>query len=123
MYDGEFFAEGLMQLYDVGMASMHTMDTAALAQLAKAIGRDADAAMLQARAAKMTALIETHLWDEQSGIYVNRRPNGSFYRHVAPTSFYAMQTAGPSQERVETLVGALALALYCKYHRHASAFG
>jgi hypothetical protein len=38
MYDGDFFADGLMQLYDVGMASMHTMDTAALAKLATVIG-------------------------------------------------------------------------------------
>ena len=26
------------------------------------------------------ALIEEHLWDEQSGIYVNRKPGGDFSR-------------------------------------------
>jgi len=34
-----------MQLYDVGMASMHTMDTEALYQLAVAIGRTDEAAV------------------------------------------------------------------------------
>ena len=33
------FKDQKMQLYDVGMASMHTMDSAALAVLATAIGR------------------------------------------------------------------------------------
>ena len=66
------FKDGKMQLYDVGMASMHTMDSLALAQLARAIGRTTAAATLQQRAEKMTALIEAHLWDEASGIYVNK---------------------------------------------------
>ena len=41
MYDDwpNDFADGKMQLYDVGMASMHTMDSDALAMLAIAIGR------------------------------------------------------------------------------------
>ena len=66
------FKDGKMQLYDVGMASMHTMDSLALAQLARAIGRTTEAATLQQRAEKMTALIEANLWDEASGIYVNK---------------------------------------------------
>ena len=66
------FKDGKMQLYDVGMASMHTMDSLALAQLARAIGRTTAAATLQQRAEKMTALIEANLWDEASGIYVNK---------------------------------------------------
>ena len=98
------FKDDKMQLYDVGMASMHAMDSAALAQLATAIGRDADASVLQARADAMAGLIEAHLWDEQSGIYVNRLPSGDFNRHVSPTSFYALQTGGPSDSRVDSLV-------------------
>ena len=98
------FRDQKMQLYDVGMASMHAMDSAALATLATAIGRDADAAVLQARADAMAALIEAHLWDEQSGIYVNRLPGGAFNRRVSPTSFYAMQTAAPSDSRVSTMM-------------------
>ena len=47
------FKDQKMQLYDVGMASMHTMDSAALAILASAIGRTKEAAVLQNRAAEM----------------------------------------------------------------------
>jgi hypothetical protein len=66
-----------MQLYDVGMASMHTMDSAALAVLASAIGRTAEAIVLTNRAVEMQQLIETHLWDAESNIYVNKMPDGT----------------------------------------------
>ena len=52
----------------------------------------------------MQQLIDANLWDEASGIYVNKVPDGGFYRRVSPTSFYAMQTAGPSNERVDTMM-------------------
>ena len=116
------FRDDKMQLYDVGMASMHAMDSQAgaathpdpwrcaclalrcalpcaliacraafslsraqaLATLAAAIGRTADAAMLQRRADEMRGLVERHLWDESSGAYVNKMPDGRFNRRGLP---------------------------------------
>jgi glycogen debranching enzyme len=92
MYDGEFWSnkDDLMQLYDVGMTSMFTMDAFALSELAKAIGRSKDASVLRQRAEFMRALLSRHLWDEQGKIFTNKFANGSFYRRVSPTSFYVM---------------------------------
>ena len=103
------FEHDKMQLYDVGMASMHTMDCQALHALALAIGRTSEAAVLLERATTMQALIEAHLWDEASGIYVNRAPTGQygtgdFYPRVSPTSFYALQTSGATDKRVDTMM-------------------
>ena len=70
--------------------------TQALATLANTIGRLPEATMLQQRAADMGQLIEAHLWDEQSNIYVNRKPAGDFYRHISPTSFYPLQATPPA---------------------------
>ena len=56
----------------------------ALATLAAAIGRTADAAMLQRRADEMRGLVERHLWDESSGAYVNKMPDGRFNRRGLP---------------------------------------
>ena len=89
------FLNDRMQQYDVGMASMHAMDSASLAELAKAIGRHQTASMLVQRSAEMVALIEAHLWDASSGIYVNRMPDGRFNRRISPTSFYPMLARGP----------------------------
>merc|ERR1719273_54494 len=106
MYDGwnGSFINGKMQLYDVGMASMHTMDSSVLATLAKVIGRTEDAALLQARSDTMRKLIIDHLWDEKSGIYVNLMPNGTFYRSVSPTSFYPLMTQGPPVDHVDQMM-------------------
>ena len=49
----------------------------------------------------MSDLIESHLWDKESSIYVNKKPDGEFYRHISPTSFYPLQTGVPSDERAE----------------------
>lgn len=80
------------------------MDSLALAQLARAIGRTAEANTLQQRAQTMMALIEDHLWDEASGIYVNKMPDGRWNHRISPTSFYAMQTNGSTSTRVERMI-------------------
>jgi putative isomerase len=103
------FSDNKMQLYDVGMASMHTMDCFALAELAAAIGRADDAAILRQRGTAMKTLIDDHLWDDTLGIYTNRFPeahglSGNFSPRVSPTSFYAMQTAAPSAARVTRML-------------------
>jgi len=106
MYDGDFFNETAeqMELYDVGMSSMHAMDAEALSELATAIGRDDAAAVLSARAAKMRQLIATELWDEESGTFVNKfSGNGSFYRRVSPTSFYPLLAAAATDEQAATM--------------------
>ena len=52
----------------------------------------------------MRQLVDTHLWDDASGAYVNRLVNGTFYRHLSPTSFYPMLVKAPSDTRVEQMV-------------------
>eukprot|EP01079_Euglenida_sp_SAG-EU17-18_P002855 gene2855-3450_t len=105
MYDGNFWDEDthLMQLYDVGMSSMFTMEADALASLADSIGRT-EGNMLRQRAASMQQLILNHLWDSASGIFVNLRPNNTFYRRISPTSFYPLMTRGPSTEQVTAMM-------------------
>ena len=105
MYDDwpDDFLDGKMQLYDVGTASLHAMDTHALAELASRLHRP-EATQLAAQARRTTAALVDHLWDGESGAFVNRFVNGSFHRRVSPTSFYPLLTGGPSDEQVATMV-------------------
>lgn len=85
-----------MQLYDVGMTSMFVQEAFALAELAQLIGQPKSLSdMLTKRGTDMAQKISEHLWNEQLGIFVNRfsadHANGSFYPHMSPTSFYALQ--------------------------------
>jgi len=111
MYDGHFFAVtdnktgyGLMQMYDVGMASMVAMSDACLAELADAAGRADTAKVLRARSADARAKIAAHLWDEQSGIFVNRLATGRFRRRITPTSFYPMLSGIATVGRAESML-------------------
>jgi len=106
MYDGEFYDSSntfLMQLYDVGMSSMVVQEAFALAELADAINRP-EGAMLRARGTMMSQLIKDYLWDAESEIYVNKFVNNTFYRRISPTSFYALQTSGPTDEQAATMM-------------------
>ena len=114
MYDGEFFAKNLsesgthligqMTLYDVGMASMFVQEAESLAQLAKVVGRPEVTKRLNQRADAQRALIAKHLWDEKSGIFVNRFWNGTFYRRITPTSFYALMAGAATDAQAEAMV-------------------
>jgi putative isomerase len=92
MYDGSFFSKnmsaqgthlvGQMTLYDVGMASMFVQEAESLARLAPVAGRPEMVAPLKARAKAQRDLIAEHLWDDSSGIFVNKFHNGTFYRRI-----------------------------------------
>lgn len=105
MYDGEFYnaTTQQMQLYDVGMTSMFTMEAEALAKLADAIKRP-EGDMLRLRAAAMRQKLSEELWDQESGAFVNKFPNNTFYRRVSPTSFYPLLTGGPTAEQADTMM-------------------
>ena len=105
MYDGNFYNDSShhMLLYDVGMSSMFVMEADALAELAAAIDRP-EAQMLRQRAASMRTNIGQHLWDEESGAFVNKfSENGTFYRRISPTSFYSMLAGAATDAQARTM--------------------
>lgn len=100
------FANNKMQLYAVGMASLHTMDSDALSHIASLLDRESDSVELGSRANSMRELISEHLWDNESGIFVNRFPNGSFHRRVSPTSFYPLIVRAASATQAASMSSA-----------------
>jgi putative isomerase len=109
MYDGDFMNDRyhVMNLYDVGMSSLFAQEAYSLAELAEAIGKDAKlVAMLRARGDAMRDKIRSELWDESQQAFANRFVNGTFDKHISPTSFYAFATGAASQKQVEQMVHA-----------------
>eukprot|EP00656_Telonema_subtile_P004654 TRINITY_DN12117_c0_g1_i3.p1 TRINITY_DN12117_c0_g1~~TRINITY_DN12117_c0_g1_i3.p1 ORF type:complete len:517 (-),score=119.06 TRINITY_DN12117_c0_g1_i3:216-1766(-) len=110
MYDGEFYntTSHHMMLYDVGMSSMLAMELQALANLSLVAfdpPRTKEHDLLTAQYKELAGLIQTNLWDEESGIFVNKFSNGSgFYRRISPTSFYPMQAGVATPEQATTMV-------------------
>lgn len=106
MYDDiPFDAErGVMLLADVGLCSLHAMDSRLLARMARILGRESEGRILDERAARCEAALET-LWDEDRGLYFNRNmATGEFDRRVSPTLFYPLLTGTVARDRALRMV-------------------
>jgi putative isomerase len=94
----------LMELADVGLNGMYVMDCEALADIADALGKAAEAAELRVRAATFRAALST-LWDEAAGIFLNRRTDtGESSPRLSPTHFYALLGKAATQAQAERMI-------------------
>jgi hypothetical protein len=60
-----------MLIYDVGMTSEHIAETDALADIADALNKTADATMLRAQRDAMASKLRDTLWNEAEGMFFN----------------------------------------------------
>ncbi|MBE0697129.1 MAG: hypothetical protein IH586_09410 [Anaerolineaceae bacterium] len=94
----------LMLLHDAGLNGLYVADCEALADIARVLEHGEDEAELRQRAEVYRSAIGS-LWDEERGIYLNRRcDSGEFSPRIAPTSFYPMLGRVPTQEQAERMM-------------------
>jgi hypothetical protein len=112
----------LMQLQDAGLNGLYVADCEALADIAAALGESGAATAADAANAagatnaagieqELRGRAETYrqalnrLWDEERGIYLNRRTDtGELSPRIAPTSFYPLLAKAPTQAQAERMV-------------------
>jgi mannosylglycerate hydrolase MGH1-like protein len=104
MYDDAAYNSATHQLEwaDVGLMSLYIADCDALATMADALGKSAEAKELRDRGARYRAKLAT-LWDEPSGIFLNKDLHtGRFNPRLSPTNFYPLlaKAATPAQADV-----------------------
>lgn len=100
-FDGE---KHLMLIQDAGLNGLYVADCEALAEIAAVLGEQVAEYELRLRAEVYRQALE-RLWDEQSGIYRNRRVDtGTFSQRIAPTSFYPMLAKAPTQAQAERML-------------------
>ncbi len=100
-FDGE---KGCMVLADVGLTSMYIMDCRFLADLAAVAGRAEEAGALRSRAGRYERGLAS-LWDEQVGIFLNRRTDTDEpSRRLSPTNFYALLSDVPTPEQARRMI-------------------
>lgn len=93
-----------LELQDVGLTSLYIADCLALAELARLLGRHAEAEELSARARRFSAALED-LWDEESGYYLNYRTDlNRLSGRRSPTLFYPLIAGVPGPGRTDRLV-------------------
>jgi len=106
MYEGVPFntETSTMDLQDVGLNSLYIADCEALAEMAETLGRMEEAVELRRRAENFRGEME-RLWDQDTGLYLNRRTDtGELSLRFSPTIFYPLLARVPSQERARRIV-------------------
>ncbi len=106
MYEGVPFnkVKNTLELQDVGLASLVIADSLALVEMAEVLGREGKAAELRERAATLSRNLE-QLWDEETGLYLNRRTDtGQLSHRLSPTLFYPLLAGVPDAERAQRMV-------------------
>jgi putative isomerase len=94
----------LMLLHDVGLNGLYVADCEALADIAGVLGRCLEETELRQRATAYRSRF-TRLWDENRGIYLNRRTDtAQFSQRLAPTSFYPLLARAASQAQAERML-------------------
>ncbi|HEY1576182.1 MAG TPA: trehalase family glycosidase [Terracidiphilus sp.] len=106
MYDGTFYNKQthLLEYADVGMTSLYIADCDALADMADALDKTAEAKELRNRAALYRAKLAT-LWDEKSGIFLNKDLHtGQMNTRLSPTNFYPLLAKAATPEQATTMI-------------------
>jgi putative isomerase len=106
MYDETQFnlTTHTMELIDVGLNSLYTLDAWALSMIADILGREDDKEKFTNEFNELSERINRILWNESAGIYQNRHWDGCFSSHISPTNFYPLLAGIVSPERAERMI-------------------
>ncbi|MGD0127555.1 MAG: trehalase family glycosidase [Terriglobia bacterium] len=93
-----------MNLVDVGLNSLYSLDAECLAKIATILGKNDDAKKFTEEYDHRRQLIQQKLWNEKDGIYENRFWDGSFSKHLSPTNFYPLFAGIATPEQAKRMV-------------------
>ncbi len=95
----------VLELADAGLTALYAADCEALADIADVLERADEPAELRARAADYRDRLQERLWDEDFGLYCNRRTDTDALDHrISPTNFYPLLARTASPEQAQRMV-------------------
>ncbi len=93
-----------MNLADVGLNSLYTLDAECLAKIAAILGKDEDSRKFAADYERHKQRVREKLWNEKDGIYENRYWDGRFSNRLSPTNFYPLLAGIATPEQAERMI-------------------
>ena len=93
-----------LELYYQGLCAEMVFDCELLEKMAALLGRETERAELSGRRLRLTALINSELWDESGQFYMNKHWNGEFDPCLSITGFYPITAGIVSEERLEPML-------------------
>ncbi len=106
MYDDSTYNSKthVLEYADVGLMSMYIADCDALADMAEALQKTAEAKELKDRSARYRAKLAT-LWSEDSGMFLNKDlHSGIFNMRLSPTNFYPLLARAASPQQADRMI-------------------
>ena len=88
----------------ITLSSLLALDLECLAVMAHELGLTAEAERLEGRHAELRRLINSRLWDEDSGSYVDRRWNGQPVRQLTVENYLPLIAGLPDQQRLKQIM-------------------
>jgi hypothetical protein len=93
-----------MNLADVGLNSLYTLDAECLSKIAALLGKEEDSRKLAAEYQRMKQLVREKLWNEKDGIYENRFWDGRFSGRLSTTNFYPLFAGIATPEQADRMI-------------------
>ncbi len=93
-----------MEYADVGLNSLYAMDCWALAEISRILGKTEQAGSLEKEYSRMREAMQQQLWDEKTGIFLNRHWDGRFHYRLSPTNFYPLISGVATPDQAERMV-------------------
>jgi len=93
-----------MDLDDVGLNSLYTLDAECLSKIAAILGMEVDARHFADEYARMKQRVQTKLWNPADGIYENLYWDGHFSKRLSPTNFYPLFAGIATPEQASRMV-------------------
>jgi hypothetical protein len=106
MYDDVPFdsERHILKLWDAGLNGLYLADCEAVAELARLLGREAEAVEVERRRSTYAANLPC-LWNDQAGIFMNRRwDTGEFNSRLSPTNFYPLIAGAATPEQAARMI-------------------
>jgi hypothetical protein len=106
MYDDIPFDKDrhILKLWDTGLNGLYLADCEAVAELARLLGREAEAVEVERRRAAYSANLPI-LWNAEAGIFMNRRwDTGEFSPRLSPTNFYPLLGGAATLEQAARMI-------------------
>jgi len=93
-----------LNLADVGLNALYTLDAECLAKIAAILGKEEDSRKFAAEYEHMKQLVREKLWNEKDGIYENRFWEGRFSNRLSTTNFYPLFAGIATPEQAERMI-------------------
>ncbi len=109
-FDSGEMVDGLLNMWNVDLNALWSMDTEFLARIARTIGRTDDAERLERQHEAINKAINDKLWNEELGLYCHRLVDDDadgtphFVDHISAMNFYPLACGAPSKSRAKRIL-------------------